>query len=76
MEKYDSARIICELANTVIELRIAQFVARGSSEDLARLFASKEVADYLARMDFSKIPPADPMPTGTISMRVRGGARI
>lgn len=67
---YDSARIIRELANAVIDLRTAQFVSQGTPADLARHAAIREMDAYLQRMSFT-VPELVQRERG---MRVPGGA--
>ena len=71
---HDSARIIRELANAVIDLRTELFVSRGTPPELARPAAIREMDAYLQRMNFSAPPVSAALKSEDRPMRVPGGA--
>lgn len=71
---HDSAKIIRELANAVIDLRAALFVSHGTPENLARQAATREMDAYLQKMNFSPARAPDPLKSEDRPMRVSGGA--
>jgi hypothetical protein len=71
MAGYNAETIIRELANTVIELRAAQFISQGTSADLARVGATFEVEAYLKSKGFRI--EEHPRISGERSIRITGG---
>lgn len=71
----DSARVIRELADKVIDLTARLYISNGASPDLARMAAIYETDAYLAGVGFSTHQAAAPdlLKSQDRPMRVSGG---